>query len=145
MMNRLIERLHSEQCSCVIVTAEGAIRTFHRRGIMDLFITLKNEPGALRGAMVADKVVGKAAAALMVLGGVSQVYADVMSTPAIALLRRHGITVDVATKTDHIINRAQTGWCPMEEISRDSDDPATIRDRVEQFLRNSTASCSIDR
>lgn len=144
-MNRLTERLHSEQCSCVIATAEGAIRTFHRRGIMDLFITLKNEPDVLRGAMIADKVVGKAAAALMVLGCVSRVYADVISTPAIALLRRHGIAVDFATETDHIINRARTGWCPMEALSRDCDDPATIRDRVEQFLRNSPASCSINK
>lgn len=145
MMNRLIERLHSEQCSCVIATANGAVRTFHRRGIADLFITLKNEPGTLQGAMVADKVVGKAAAALMVLGGVSRVYADVMSTPALALLRRHGITAECATETDHIVNRSGTGWCPMETLSRDCDDPETIRERVEQFLRKSPAACSIDK
>lgn len=143
MMNRLTEKLHSGSFSCVIATTEGTVRTFHRRGITDLFITLKNEPDVLRGAMVADKVVGKAAAALMVLGGVSRIHADVISTPALSLLQSHGIGVEFTTETDHIVNRAGTGWCPMEELSRDENSPEAIRDKVEQFLRGS-AACSLD-
>lgn len=142
MINRLIEILHSEKCSCVIACGDN-VRTFHRRGIADLFITLKNEPETLRKAIVADKVVGKAAAALMVLGGVRQVYADTISTPALTLLRANGITVDFAVETDHIINRAGTGWCPMEQLSRDEDNPAVIRNKVEEFLRGMNSSCTV--
>lgn len=142
MINRLIERLHSEKCSCVIACGDK-VHTFHRRGVADLFLTLKNEPETLREAIVADKVVGKAAAALMVLGDVSQVYADTISTPALTLLRANGITVDFAVETDHIINRAGTGWCPMEQLCRDEDNPAVIRNKVEEFLRGMNNSCSV--
>ena len=140
MMEKLIERLHSEQCSCVIAQGDN-VRTFHRSGIMDLFLTLKNEPELLRGALIADKVVGKAAAALMVLGGVSRVYADNISAPAVAMLQDHGIAVSYANIAHHIINRAGTGWCPMEELSRDDHEPEVIRRKVEDFLRGKTAAC----
>lgn len=44
------------------------IRTFTRRGVADLYDLLVQEPEFLHGASVADKVIGKAAASLMVLG-----------------------------------------------------------------------------
>lgn len=144
MMNLLIEKLHSEKCSCVIACG-NKIHTFSRRGIADLFITLKNAPELLAGALIADKVVGKAAAALMVIGRVRQVYADVISTPAIDMLRTHGIEVSFATETDYIINRAGTGLCPMEQLSRDENNPEAIRSKVEEFLRGMSTTCEINR
>lgn len=141
MMHDIIERLYAERCSCVIANGE-TVRTFHRRGIADLFVTLKNNPDLLRGALVADKVVGKAAAALMVLGGVSHVYADTISAPAIDMLRGHGIRVDFETETNHIINRAGMDLCPMELLSRDERNPEVIRDKVELFLRGIGTTCS---
>ena len=73
---RLIDRLHAERCSCVIRNGEQT-RTFNERGVKDLYRLLTEEPELLRGAFVADKVVGKGAAALMILGSVEEVYTDV--------------------------------------------------------------------
>ena len=77
----LITQLHAERCSCVIYN-NGVVRSFHERGVKDLHNLLRNEPELLRGAAVADKVVGKGAAALMVAGGVEWVHADVISSGA---------------------------------------------------------------
>ena len=77
----LIERLDAEQCSCVIYNG-GETRLFWKRGVQDLYRLLKTEPDFLRGAFIADKVIGKAAAALMALGGVDEVFARVISSPA---------------------------------------------------------------
>lgn len=55
------------------------MRIFRERGVADLFRLLHEEPQLLRGAFIADKVVGKGAAALMVLGGVEGLFADVVS------------------------------------------------------------------
>lgn len=140
-MKRLIEKLHSEACSCVIDNGTD-LRTFHRKGIMDLFITLKNEPQLLNGASVAEKVVGKAAAALLRLGGVSRVYADVISTPAIDMLKEYGIAVEYGTETARIMNRDGTDTCPMELISGNETSPRAIRDSIETFLRGGGA-CGI--
>ena len=79
----LIDTLFRERCSCVIRSGD-VIRIFRERGVKDLFRLLKEEPAMLRGAFIADKVVGKAAAALMVLGGVRELFADVISHPALA-------------------------------------------------------------
>ena len=49
---------------------------FYNRGVKDLYTLYTTTPSLLNGALVADKVVGRAAATLMVLGGVKRVYAD---------------------------------------------------------------------
>lgn len=77
----LIDLLHERKCSCVL--RNGEIYTFERRGVEDLYALLREQPGLLLGADVADKVVGKGAAALMVLGRVRRVYADVLSEPGL--------------------------------------------------------------
>ena len=68
----------------------------------------------MKGASIADKVIGKGAAALMVLGGFKAVYADIISSPALALLREAGVEVTFAREVPHIINRNKTGRCPLE-------------------------------
>ena len=74
LRRQAIDRLFAERCSCVIRNGSD-MRVFYERGVKDLYRLLKEEPGLLRGAFVADKVVGKAAAALLALGGVEEVFA----------------------------------------------------------------------
>ena len=117
-LQELAARLHAEPCSCVI--RQGAqVRIFRERGIKDLYRILTEEPELLDGASVADKVVGKGAAALMILGGVRAVHADVASTGALQLFDAQNIPVSCTLEVPHIINRAGTGWCPVETLCRD--------------------------
>lgn len=67
----IINRLFAEQCSCIICN-NHEIRLFHERGVKDIYRLLKEEPDFLNGSFIADKVIGKAAAALMILGGVKR-------------------------------------------------------------------------
>lgn len=76
-MEELINLLHSGGYSCVIANGE-VHRTFTQRGVADLYDLLTQEPDFLRGASIADKVVGKGAAALMILGGIKELYTDIM-------------------------------------------------------------------
>lgn len=68
MMDELVRILQDGKHSLVV--AGDGIRTFDGRGISDLYGILTEHPDWLRGASVADKVVGKGAAALLILGGV---------------------------------------------------------------------------
>jgi hypothetical protein len=113
-MHTLIPLLHSGNFSCVIRKGD-AVRTFTQRGVTDLYELLTTEPDFLQGSSVADKVIGKGAAALMIQGGVKKVYADVISQPALTLFQAFDIDVSYDTLTDNIINRAGTGICPVEE------------------------------
>ena len=113
--DRVVDLLHELQCSCVICNGEE-IRSFNQRGIKDLFELLHSEPHLLNGAFVADKVVGKGAAALMILGGIADLHADVLSRPAAELLQNANITFTYGKLADNIINRQGDGICPVERL-----------------------------
>ncbi len=112
-MEQLIARLEAEQCSCVISNA-GETRVYRGRGISDLYHLYRSEPHFLREAAMADKVVGKGAAALMATAGIKEVYAGVISLPAFVLLRKQGVEVRYGKLVPFILNRAGNGWCPLE-------------------------------
>lgn len=114
-METLIESLHSGGYSCVIRKGDET-RTFQQRGVKDLWELCQSQDLFLNGAIIADKVVGKGAAALMILGGIKEVYADVISTPAVDLLKEHGIKTSFNETTDRIINRQGNGLCPVETL-----------------------------
>lgn len=97
-----------------LVVENNGIYTYDRRGVADLFHLLNAAPNVLRSARIADKVVGKGAAALMAMAKVGEVYADVVSSPALELLERYGIRTTYETLANHIINRSGTGMCPLE-------------------------------
>lgn len=135
-MKELIDILHDEGLALVVKSADGNIHRFTQRGVKDLLMLVTERPDVLLGAIIADKAVGKAAAACMAVGNVQQVHADVMSEPALSLLEKHGIEADYGELVDHIINRAGTDWCPMERLSRDEDDPAAIIQKIKEFIQS---------
>lgn len=133
-MKQLIDILHSEGLTLVVKSGDGTIHRFTQRGVKDLLTLVTTAPEVLHNAIIADKAVGKAAAACMVQGGAKQVWADVMSEPAMTLLRAYRVEAECSTLVDHIINRAGTDWCPMERLSREIDDPATIIQKIQDFF-----------
>ena len=135
-MKELIAILHGEKLTLVVRSEDGEIHRFIQRGVKDLLSLVTERPELLRGALVADKAVGKAAAACMVTGGIRQVYADVMSEPALTLLEAHGVKASYGQLVDHIINRAGNDWCPMERLSRDVDDPTAIIQKIKDFFND---------
>lgn len=130
---RLIDLLHAEACSCVIANGT-AVRIFRERGVKDLYRLLTEEPELLDGAFVADKVVGKGAAALMLLGGVGELYADVISRPALELLAGSSVRVRYALEVPYIVNRTRTGQCPVETLCRDCTTAAEALPLIRGFL-----------
>ena len=135
-MKELIDILHDEGLTLVVQSEDSMIHRFTQRGVKDLLALVTENPEILHDALIADKAVGKAAAACMVVGGVKHVHADVMSEPALALLQAHGILAEYGQLVDHIINRAGDGWCPMERLSRDIDDPAAIISKIKEFFQS---------
>lgn len=77
----------------------------------------------LKDFSAADKVVGKAAAFLFVLAGISRLHTAVISEPARDVLREYGIDAEYDRCVPGIINRAGDGPCPMESAVRETEDP----------------------
>lgn len=133
-MNRLKQYLDDPQCRGAVRSAGGEVRLFRRRGVADLYELSASEPGFLRGGAAADKVVGRGAALLFVRGAVAELYARVISTGALSVLRRAGMRVEYGEEVPHIVNRAGTGICPVERLTAATDDPDEAFLLIKQFV-----------
>lgn len=136
-MTDLINLLHEGGYSCVIRNGLDT-RTFHKRGVADLYELLTDEPEFLCGSLIADKVVGKGAAALMILGKVGEVHADVISTPALNLLHQYGLPVSFNQETDRIMNRNKDGLCPVETLCLNLESPEEMLTEIRNFINKIT-------
>ena len=126
--------LFAEKCSCVVRNGDE-VRIFRERGVKDLYRLLREEPQLLDGAFVADKVVGKGAAALMAAGRVRELFADVVSHAALELLNGAGIPVSYTVAVPHIINRAGDGICPVERLCAEAQTAKECLPLIEGFIR----------
>lgn len=151
-MERLVEILHEGNHSLAIYTPisrsesgseaevdageciSASIHIFDGRGISDLYRIYTSTPAILKNAMIADKVVGKGAAALMILGGVSKLHADVISKSALSLLQEAGVQVEYAKLADNIINKQNTGICPIETLCLEATSAEECLPKIEFFI-----------
>lgn len=115
MTGSIIETLHCGAHSLVVAN-HGSVETFDGRGIADLYRLLNESQALLDGADVADKIVGKGAAALMIEGKIRSVYADVISEPALQLFATSDVRVSYGKIVANIINRKADGICPVETL-----------------------------
>lgn len=129
----LLLLLHKENHSCVIKN-QGKTRSFSQRGVADLYHLLNHDVSFLKGATVADKIVGKAAAALMILGGVKTLHAGVISFSALELLQDKRIEVSYEEAVPFILNRDQTDWCPLEKLCDREGSPENVLLRIKTFI-----------
>lgn len=126
---RAIALLRQGGYSCVFCDRDRVL-TDRRRGIAPILERI--EAGeSLCGMAVADKIIGKAAAMLLLCGGAQSVYGEVMSESAKALLEDAGVEVSCGTLVKAIRNRTDTDICPMEKavaaLETPAEAPAVLR------------------
>lgn len=97
------------------VLADGRLVTSEKKGIAPMMAMLQEDADSLRGACVADRVIGRAAALLMEKAGAAAAFGEVVSSHALDAFRQSGISFSYGKEVEYIINRTKTGMCPMEE------------------------------
>lgn len=131
MLRRYLEE---EGCLGVVRSAAGELRKFRRRGVADLLELTETAPGFLKNAAVADRVIGRGAALLLVRGGVASVYARLISRGACDVLCRAGVEVEYGAVTPYIKNRNGDGQCPVETLTAGTDDPDEAFILIKKFI-----------
>lgn len=123
--------------SCVVLKDNTIVKTQCDRGIGPVIRLY--ESGILKDAFVVDKIIGKAAAMVMTLGGVKGCYGVTMSASAVAWLKTHQVSVQYETCVEAIINRKGDGICPMEQTVKEIEDEETalaaLKEKIAE-LRN---------
>lgn len=122
-IERAKEEIKAGRICIALIRDEQTIYTTQGRGVKPLLDLLDHEPSLLKESIIVDKIVGRAAAFLMILGGAKSVYALTMSLGAQAEFKKAGIKNNAEALTDVIVNRTGDGSCPMEKAVQDISDP----------------------
>jgi len=134
------DRLETGGFTCVLTDGQKEY-TSQCRGVAPLVDFLgQNLPPHL---CAADKVVGQATAYLYVLLQVQELFAKVISKPALAVLETYGIPVQYETLVDHIINRKGDGICPFEATVLQIQDPTSAFTAILQKMQEMNTNLHI--
>ena len=116
------ERLYSTNASLVVLYANGECKEYYQNRIKDMKEILQKDKQALKGAIIADKVIGKVASSILAVAGVKEIYSDVMSKYAIPILEENGIRYEYKKLVEYVQNNDKTGMCPMENKYKEETD-----------------------
>ncbi len=141
-VKQALERVRAGLASCIVLRAQETETEVLGRGIAPLLQLY--DRGVLRDAIVVDKIVGRAAAMLMVDAGVSACHALTMSRGAWDCFFAAGIPAQYEQLTEGIINRNGDGPCPMEYAVQSVENPAQAVTVIRETLRSLRAERSED-
>ena len=129
--------LKNSGITCVFCSDTETV-TSQKRGVAPLLAWLDSGKN-LKAYSVADKVVGNGAAFLYVLLEVKELYANVISKPALETLKKYQIPVNYNIITEAIRNRDNTGLCPIEKavsgISAPDKALIAIRNKLKEMQK----------
>lgn len=122
-----------------VAMKEGTIYESTLQGIAPIFQKLQEHDNFLKDAFVVDKVIGKAAAMLLIMGEIKELFAEVISEHALQILKEYEILVTYQQVVPYIINRTKTGMCPMEEsvlhIKQPKEAYAILEQKIAQMRK----------
>lgn len=137
-LEKLKKTLENGGYTCVLSDGEQTV-TSTKRGVSPL-IKLIESGKSFVGFAAADKVVGRAAALLYALMGVTALYAGVISASALEVCNSNGIYVEYGKAVQYIINRNGDGVCPMEQATAQISDPLAAFKAIKQRFAQLGAS-----
>ena len=120
-MHELVAR---GEAACVAARDGVIVGKASGNGLKPLFELLT--AGKLAHSFVIDKVIGRAAAAICIVGKAKKVHAMMMSAEAASLLKAHGVEASADKTVPKILNRDLTDSCPMEQTIDGIEDPAEM-------------------
>ena len=133
---KAIKTIESGEFSCILIRHDEIIHRDLGKGVRPLLTLLKTEEGRelMENSIVADRIIGKAAAILLVLGKAKSAYGITMSKSAKEYLQAHGIDCKFSRCVDAISDRTGRGICPLERSVMDIDDPQEGYQKIQETV-----------
>ena len=126
-----LDYLKQNSLSAALFDGDAPVASSADHGVLPMLRFFRE--GAIHGRTVADKVVGRAAASLAVIGGAERVFAAVGSDCGAAVLEAAGVPCFFAERVP-IIRTPAGDICPMERLTEGSADAAEAVARIEAFF-----------
>ena len=118
--------------SIVLVKENEIVNTSRKNGLLPILDLYNNDKSILESAIVADKVIGKAAALILKEANIKELYAELISENAIELLDKTNIKYKYNIKVREIRNRDNTAICPMEELALESNNADELIEKIKE-------------
>jgi len=115
--------LYEENLTLAIVKDGFLLYSTKSHRISGFLDAIENCGANIKGASVADRVVGKAVALLCVYAKVREVYAVILSRKAMAVLKKNGIEHRFGELVENVLGADKTGVCPFEKAAAEISDP----------------------
>jgi len=134
-LERAKDILEKNKYTFVLMMDGKTIKTSHKKGIIPFMEMIRDNRELMRGAVIADKVIGKAAALLAVGYKVQQIYTEILSQQAKEVLDQYSVFYQYEKYVDYIQNRSKSGQCPMEKLTKDTNDPKTAYSLILKYYQ----------
>lgn len=135
-----IALIENESASFVIVDQGKIVYQDLGIGVSCIMKLINAQSTLLDGTIIVDKVIGKAAAMLLIKHNVLYVYGLLMSVSAIEVFEAHRVDYSYKKKVEAIMNRQNTDLCPLEKsvlTINDLDEAlVAIKATIEKLMQN---------
>ncbi len=112
-----LKKLEQEGLSIIIEKNGEIVFRSYDPMLKPLFTCLTEKKELLKDSIVFDKIVGRAAAYLCIMGGVKEIYTPLASDSAIKVLDENNIKTGALKTIPLIKNRDNSDMCPMEKMA----------------------------
>ncbi len=119
---QLQQLIDAGQASFLIIKDDILVYQDLGIGVKPIIKVINSNPDLITDAIIIDKVIGKAAAMLLIKFKAQAVHGLLMSETALKLLDRHGLKYQYDNLVPYIANRNNDGLCPLEDSVKDTDD-----------------------
>lgn len=115
--------IHNGEAECVVIQNYSIVAAERGRGISPLLKLYDGQGELMKNSIVVDKVIGRAAAFIVIKSGAAEVYGKIMSEDALELLKEHQIKASYSLLVPRILNNQKNGLCPLEDSVKGLTDP----------------------
>jgi hypothetical protein len=122
-VNEYLKRLYKLDKCLMIYEGDSLIFQSNSKGIRPHLEAIEELGSRLHGTLMVDKIVGRAAALLILFGGAAEVHAGVISRGGRELLEKGGVGLCYEEQTEHIKMVDGRIFCPFEAMVQGIDDP----------------------
>lgn len=143
-LHQAMYNIAARDCRMAVVRGGREAYTSQERGIGALLDLALHQPEVLRGGILADRIVGKAAAMLCVLGGVKYVSGEIMTQGAVNYLEAHGVPYRYENGVTRLLGPDGTGDCPLELAVAALEDPGEAAAALEALLSGQNSNSKED-
>ncbi len=141
-MNHYLEILEETGNSLMIYKNKELIFESSLDGIRPHLKAIKELGSELEGTLVVDKIIGRAAAFLVIYSKAAEVIAAIISTPGKRVLEKYGVKFSYNEEVPHIKMENGVIYCPFERMVQGIEEPNEAYRAIVEKMNSFTSASS---